>query len=96
MLDDAIFAFLIMTAEDQHNNAKTHARQNVVHEVGLFQGRLGSRKAIILLEDGCNEFTNIVGISQIRLFDRCISVVSEDIRRVLEREGWWNLRILFP
>lgn len=87
MLDAASFAFLIMTAEDQHSDATTHARQNVVHEVGLFQGKLGPRKAIILLEEGCSEFSNIVGLSQIRFPSGRISAVFEEIRRVLEREG---------
>ncbi len=86
MLDSAIFAFLIMTAEDQHADDTTHARQNVVHEVGLFQGRLGPKKAIILLEEGCSEFSNIIGLSQIRFPRNNISAVFEDIRRVLERE----------
>ncbi len=87
MLDSASFAFLVMTAEDQHSDSSTHARQNVVHEVGLFQGRLGPKKAIILLEDGCSEFSNIVGLSQIRFPTGHISAVFEEIRRVLEREG---------
>jgi predicted nucleotide-binding protein len=87
MLDSASFAFLIMTAEDQHSDATSHARQNVVHEVGLFQGKLGPRRAIILLEQGCQEFTNIVGLSQIRFPSGRISAAFEEIRRVLEREG---------
>ena len=87
MLNSANFAFLIMTAEDQHSDEMTHARQNVVHEVGLFQGKLGPRKAIILLEEGCTEFSNIIGLSQIRFPRGNISAVFEEIRRVLEREG---------
>lgn len=87
MLDTASFAFLIMTAEDQHYDSSAHARQNVVHEVGLFQGRLGARKAIILLEEGCSEFSNIVGLSQIRFPNGHISAVFEEVRRVLQREG---------
>lgn len=87
MLDLANFAFLVMTAEDQHSDDSTHARQNVVHEVGLFQGRLGHRKAIILLEEGCSEFSNITGLSQIRFPKGNISASFEKIRRVLEREG---------
>ena len=59
----------------------------MVHEVGLFQGRLGPRKAIILLEEECSEFTNIVGLSQIRFPKGNIGAVFEDVRRVLEREG---------
>ena len=87
MLSEAEFAFLILTAEDIHLDRSLHARENVVHEVGLFQGRLGPRKAIVLLEDGCEEFSNIVGLSQIRFPRRHISATFEEIRRVLEREG---------
>jgi predicted nucleotide-binding protein len=87
MLSDAKFAFLILTAEDEHLDQSLHARENVVHEVGLFQGRLGPKKAIILLEEGCKEFSNIVGLSQIRFPKGYISAAFEEIRRVLEREG---------
>ena len=48
MLDDAAFAFVLMTPEDDQPDGKVRARQNVVHEIGLFQGRLGFRKAIAL------------------------------------------------
>jgi predicted nucleotide-binding protein len=87
MLNFAGFAFLIMTAEDLHSDDSAHARQNVVHEVGLFQGKLGYKKAIILLEEGCSEFSNIIGLSQIRFPKGNIANSFEEIRRVLEREG---------
>src|SRR2546425_1347328 len=53
MLDDACFAFLVMTAEDEHADKAKHARENVIHEIGLFQGRLSFERAIILLEEDC-------------------------------------------
>lgn len=87
MLDGACFAFLIMTAEEEHADATTHARPNVVHEVGLFQGHLGIRRAIVMIEEGCEEFSNIVGLTQIRFPKGDISARFEQIRRVLEREG---------
>ncbi|MFZ2209565.1 MAG: TIR domain-containing protein, partial [Porticoccaceae bacterium] len=87
MLSSASFAFLVMTAEDEHADKTIHARENVIHEVGLFQGRLGPRRAIILLEEGCNEFTNIVGLSQIRFPRSRPYAAYEEMRRVLEREG---------
>jgi predicted nucleotide-binding protein len=87
MLDEASFAFLVMTAEDEHADATAHARENVVHEAGLFQGRLGFRRAIILLEEGCAEFSNIQGLGQIRFPKGNIKAKSEEIRAVLEREG---------
>jgi predicted nucleotide-binding protein len=86
MLDQACFAFLIMTAEDEHVDQTKHARENVIHEAGLFQGRLGFEKAIILLEQGCTEFSNIQGVQQIRFPPGNIKAVFEDIRLVLERE----------
>lgn len=87
MLDASTFAFLIMTAEDEHADQTRHARANVIHEIGLFQGRLGNRRAIILLEDGCEQFSNVHGLSHIPFPPRRIGAAFEEIRRVLEREG---------
>lgn len=86
MLDASSFAFLIMTAEDEHADATLHARENVIHEIGLFQGRLGLRHAIVLLEDGCQQFSNIHGLTYISFPRGRISASFEEIRRVLERE----------
>lgn len=86
MLDKAAFAFLVMTSEDEQVDGKMQARANVIHEAGLFQGRLGFERAIILLEEGCSEFSNIIGLGQIRFQKGGIMAKSEEIRRVLERE----------
>lgn len=87
MLDEAAIAFLVMTAEDELADGSHLARQNVIHEAGLFQGRLGFERAIILLEEGCTEFSNIQGLGQIRFPKNNIKAAFEDIRSVLEREG---------
>jgi len=87
MLGRSCFAFLVMTAEDEHADASLHARENVIHEVGLFQGRLGFAKAIVLLEDSCAQFSNIEGLGQIRFPAGKISAKFEEVRQVLEREG---------
>ncbi len=87
MLDAAAIAFLVMTAEDEMADGAVQARMNVVHEAGLFQGRLGFTKAIVLLEDGCEEFSNIQGLGHIHFPKGNISASFEEVRRVLEREG---------
>jgi len=87
MLNSSDFAFLVLTAEDEGTDEKLRARSNVVHEAGLFQGRLGFEKAIVLLEEGCEEFSNISGLDQIRFPPGDVLGRSEQIRRVLEREG---------
>jgi predicted nucleotide-binding protein len=86
MLDNAAIAFIILTAEDEQVDGKMHARMNAVHEAGLFQGRLGFEKAILMLEKGCEKFSNVQGLGQIRFPPGNISAVFEEIRRVLERE----------
>jgi predicted nucleotide-binding protein len=75
-----------MTGEDEATDGALHARMNVVHEAGLFQGRLGFSRAIILLEVGCEEFSNIHGLGQIRFPKGNIKAVFEDVRQLLERE----------
>lgn len=87
MLDHAAIAFLVMTAEDEQIDGTIRARENVIHEAGLFQGRLGFTKAIVLLEESCQEFSNIHGLGQIRFPQNNIKAAFEEVRLVLEREG---------
>lgn len=87
MMSQAAFALLVLTAEEERADATLHARPNVIHEVGLFQGHLGLPRAIVLLEEGCSEFSNIIGLSQIRFPRGDIAARFEEVRRVLEREG---------
>jgi predicted nucleotide-binding protein len=85
MLDSACFAFLIMTGEDERNG-ELHARENVIHEIGLFQGKLGFRRAIILLEEGCKDFSNIHGLTYIPFPRNGISAKYQEVRLTLQRE----------
>jgi predicted nucleotide-binding protein len=87
MLRSATFALLVMTGEDEREGGTLHARDNVIHEVGLFQGRLGFEKAIILLEDGCARFSNIDGLTYVGFPKGNIEGCFEAIRKVLRREG---------
>jgi hypothetical protein len=87
MLDGAAIAFLVLTAEDETADGKMQARMNVVHEMGLFQGRLGFTRAIVMLEEGCEEFSNIEGLGQIRFPKNNIRAAFHDVQLVLEREG---------
>lgn len=87
MLDAAAFALIVMTAEDEQADGLKRARMNVIHEVGLFQGRLGFGRAIVLLEENCEEFSNIQGLGQIRFPTGNIAAAFEDVRAVMEREG---------
>jgi predicted nucleotide-binding protein len=90
VLEDALgwanFALLVMTAEDQMSNDTVQARQNVVHELGLFQGRLGWDRAIVMLEAGAAEFSNIAGTNQLRFPSGDISAKHGDILIALKEQ----------
>lgn len=87
MLNAAAIALIVLTAEDEQADGAVRARQNVVHEAGLFQGRLGFMRAIVLLEEGCDAFSNIDGFGQIRFPKGNIKAAFDEVRQVLEREG---------
>lgn len=86
MLTSSSFAVLVMTGEDETATGEVRPRQNVVHEAGLFQGKLGFNRAIVLVENGTETFSNIEGIQQIR-FDRgSIRSTFGDVLATLRRE----------
>jgi predicted nucleotide-binding protein len=86
MLEAAGFAFLVLTGEDEQATGKFNPRLNVIHEAGLFQGKLGFKKAIILKEEGCEDFSNVHGLTDIRFPKGKIDAAFEQVRGVLERE----------
>jgi len=86
MLTSSSFAVLVLTGEDVDAAGGLHARENVIHELGLFQGRLGWRKAIALLEEGVTEFSNIHGINQIRFTKGNIQATFGEVLATIKRE----------
>ena len=87
MLAESAYALLVLTAEDEHGDGSLHARENVIHEAGLFQGRLGFQRAIILVEDGCSTFSNIAGLQTINFKRGDVGSAVTALRRQLE---YWN------
>jgi predicted nucleotide-binding protein len=86
MLNKSSCAFLVLSAEDQMADGTFHARQNVIHETGLFQGRLGFSRAIVLREEGAEEFSNLGGIQEIRFGKERIRETFGDVLAVVRRE----------
>jgi predicted nucleotide-binding protein len=86
MLTTSSFALLVLTGEDEDAQGEMHARENVIHELGLFQGRLGWRRAIILLEEGVKEFSNIQGLNTIRFQKNAIREVYGEVLATIRRE----------
>lgn len=86
MLTNSSIAFIVLTGEDEGVDGVTRARENVIHELGLFQGELGFSRAIALLEHGTNEFSNLHGIQQIRFSKNNIRETFGEVLAVLKRE----------
>lgn len=86
MLKKSSLAILIMTGEDELKDGTLIARPNVIHEIGLFQGKLGFSKAIVLLEEGTEEFSNLFGVQQIRYSKGNIRETFGDVLATIKRE----------
>jgi predicted nucleotide-binding protein len=86
-LNESSFAILVMTAEDETSDGKIRARQNVIHEAGLFQGRLGFEKVVILKESETEDFSNIAGLQYIPFTGENIEQCFYELQRKLKKSG---------
>ncbi len=85
-LNLANFAIIVMTAEDDQADGQVRARQNVVHEAGLFQGRLGFSRVAVLVEEGVENFSNLDGLQYIPFSADNIRETYGDVLAMLRRE----------
>lgn len=83
---DAGFAILVMTGDNIDADGKRHARENVIHECGLFQGKLGFKRAIVLREEGCEDFSNLAGVQYIPFSKGRVQETFGEILAVIRRE----------
>lgn len=86
LLDNCTFAVLVQTGEDTTNDGTLRARQNVVHEIGLFQGRLGFERVALVEQEGIESFSNIHGLQVIRFPGQRIEAAYYELDRMLIRE----------
>jgi predicted nucleotide-binding protein len=87
MLAEATFAVLVLTAEDETGDGPKRARQNVIHEAGLFQGRLGFDRAILLVQKGLEAFSNVDGLQHIPFSNDNIEETFYQLQRALKAKG---------
>lgn len=85
-LDESSFALLVFSKADEQKGGSVRARQNVVHEAGLFQGRLGFGRAVVLVEEGVELFSNVDGLQHISFAPGQLRNTVGEILGVLKRE----------
>ena len=55
-------AVVVMTGDDLANEDEARVRENVMHELGFFQGRYGRDRVVLLHEDGVHTPSNLGGV----------------------------------
>ena len=86
LLDSCTFAVLVQTGEDQTSDGTMRARQNVVHEIGLFQGRLGFERVALVAQEDIESFSNIQGLQVIYFPGQKIEAAYYELDKMLVRE----------
>jgi predicted nucleotide-binding protein len=56
------FAIVVMSADDESSTGERRARENVMHEIGYFQGKFGLARLCLLHEEATNIPSNIHGL----------------------------------
>ncbi|MBI5323668.1 MAG: nucleotide-binding protein [Ignavibacteriae bacterium] len=60
--DKCGYAVIVMTGDDIVDGDLNRARENVIHEIGYFQGKFGLKNICLLYEEGTNIPSNIKGL----------------------------------
>lgn len=58
-------AVIVMTGDDTANQDQARVRENVMHEIGFFQGKYGRNFVVLLHEEGVNIPTNLAGVAYV-------------------------------
>jgi sugar/nucleoside kinase (ribokinase family) len=81
------FAVCVLANEDQTASGAYRARQNVVHEAGLFQGCYGFRRVALLVEEQCELPSNLGGLIRHDFQGQHIEQTFTNLMRHLRREN---------
>lgn len=87
-LEACSFAVCVMTAEDLAEDGTRRARQNVIHEAGLFQGRYGFERVMLLVEEDCEVFPELAGLSAIRFSRGSVDTTFWQLQRMIRTQGF--------
>lgn len=82
------FAVVVMTGDDDLGTENPRARENVMHEIGYFQGKFGLNNVCILYEEGTNIPSNIHGLVYVSFPKGMVRATFGDLAR--------ELREVFP
>jgi predicted nucleotide-binding protein len=76
-------AVIVMTGDDVANEDESRVRENVMHEIGFFQGRYGRTGVVLMHEEGVNIPTNLSGVVYVPFPNGSIEAVFHVLQREL-------------
>lgn len=87
----ADYAVLILTGDDLvQGRDERRARQNVIQELGWFQGVLGRKRTAILCEEGVEIASNIGGVVYLKFTGNNVEMIFDQLRQEFEEAGIIN------
>jgi sugar/nucleoside kinase (ribokinase family) len=81
------FAVCVLSVGDAPPGGRYRLDQDLVHQVGLFQGRYGFGRVALLAEEGCETFSNIAGLIRLDFPVGRVDAVLLELERMFVREG---------
>jgi sugar/nucleoside kinase (ribokinase family) len=90
-LDRCSFAVCVLTGEDMTEDGRRRARQNVIHEAGLFQGRHGFDRVLLLVDEDCDFHLDPIGLNVVRFPRRDLASGFWQISRMIRQQGFGPL-----
>jgi hypothetical protein len=78
------YAIIVMTGDDTDNKGNLRSRENVMHEIGFFQGKYGRNRVCILHEENTSIPTNLSGIAYIPYRKGDIKSIFNELRKELQ------------
>jgi sugar/nucleoside kinase (ribokinase family) len=89
-LDSCSFAVCVLTGEDATQDGRRLPRQNVIHEAGLFQGRYGFDRVMLLVEEGCDFVADSSGLVTATFPQNAIEAVFWRLHKMIRTEGFFR------
>lgn len=83
----ADYAVLILTGDDVSEDGGSRARQNVIQELGWFQGVLGRQRTAVLLQAGVEIPSNVAGVVYFGFQGNDVESTFERLRAEFEAVG---------
>jgi len=81
------FAICLLSVDSETITGAGRADQDIVHQAGLFHGRYGFGRVALLVEDGCEVFSNAAGLVRLPFPRGRVDATFLEVERILIREG---------